>query len=79
MSVEEYPNVRLLPGTKCQHKGCRRKATTIACGRSGWGMRGQYYPVPGVYCDSHAAAVSDEGSPEYINICPNCGCMHGVN
>ena len=59
-------------GRTCQFDGCERDATTIAAGRE---------PVihVGVFCDTHAEVVADEGSPEYTYYCANCGCLQGVN
>lgn len=55
---------------KCQFDGCDKPATAIACGRN---------QKPKKYCDAHAEVVSDEGSPEYSETFPNCGCQFGVN
>lgn len=78
--MSSYPHIKLAKGQRCQWQGCRKMATTIACGRSEWWSdEPTGHPDPGVYCDSHAEMVADERSPEYTDICPNCGCMHGVN
>lgn len=56
----------------CKYKGCTEPATMIACGRSD-------YPKPDCFCEEHATLVAGEGNPEYLNECPNCTCLHGVN
>jgi hypothetical protein len=66
--------VKLRPGMKCQFENCFTPAISIATGR---GRKGSY-PL-GVYCETHAAIVEDENSPEYTESCPNCGCRFGVN
>ena len=60
---------------KCQYEGCEQLAVTIAQGRSGY-EKG--LPL-GLYCEAHARIVADQGSPEYIGSCPNCGCQFGIN
>lgn len=67
---------------KCAYKGCRRLATTLACGTSA-GSRVESsdegrHPTPAWYCAEHAQEVADEGYPEYIVDCPCCGCLLGV-
>lgn len=61
----------------CRYDGCNEPATQIAVGRANRGHPG--HPVMAVYCDTHAEVVADEGSPEYREHCPNCGCQFGVN
>ncbi len=64
----------------CAFEGCDKEATTFACGRDrDYYGAGPYHPTPAYYCDKHAVQVADEGSPEYHNNCPACGCLHGVN
>lgn len=66
---------------QCQFEKCTATATHIACGRKyDWDESDvHYHPTPNVYCEKHARVVADEHSPEYIDNCPNCGCMFGVN
>jgi len=65
---------------KCQYKGCNKKATDIACGRTPLGTESVgFHPTPGCYCKEHAYKVQGEDSPEYGAICPNCDCLFGVN
>ena len=62
----------------CDWVDCEEDATQIACGRNS--RRGNDgHPRSGLYCQAHAIEVADEDSPEYINECPNCGCLSGVN
>lgn len=60
----------------CAYPDCEERATEIATGRRYMGRDG--FPL-GYYCRVHAEAVQDQGSPEYTESCPNCGCMFGVN
>jgi hypothetical protein len=62
---------------KCQWPGCDRPAEFIVSGRSQYAE--EPHPETGCFCAIHAAVVEDEGNPEYTNVCPNCGCRHGVN
>jgi hypothetical protein len=62
---------------KCQYEGCNKNAKCIASGRSDYDGGG--HQEVGVYCIDHARIVADERNPEYIDDCPNCGCMFGVN
>ena len=57
---------------QCQYPECDQPATCIACRRSCEG-------AVACYCLKHALVVQDEGDPEYLETCPNCGCMFGVN
>lgn len=60
---------------KCKYKGCKEKATHIACGRK----VKNGHPKANVYCKVHAELISEEGCPEYTVSCPNCRCMFGDN
>ena len=62
----------------CQYKGCRKKAVEIASGRETYIENDPGHPTPALYCEDHAAIVSDEQFPEYIVECPNCQCKFGV-
>ncbi len=62
---------------KCQYEDCDMDATYMAKGRSDHSGGG--HPTINVYCYTHATIVADEQNPEYIDNCPNCGCMFGVN
>lgn len=62
----------------CQYEGCGEPATEIAEGRRYKGKPLVAHKL-GLYCEAHANLVSDEGTPEYVVGCPNCGCMFGVN
>jgi hypothetical protein len=64
--------IKLKNNMKCEWEHCTEKATVIACGRT-------KHNCIGVYCDTHADLVTDEGHPEYAVECPNCGCHFGVN
>ena len=75
--TDEYPRRKLMKGSLCEHEDCDRPATAIACGRRYGNLPG--HPEPGVYCELHANEVVGEGSPEYVDDCPNCGCGFGVN
>ncbi len=66
-----------IPGDRCAYEGCKELAITAATGK-GLGADAGHHPL-GRYCESHARAVSDEGDPEYVEWCPNCGCRFGVN
>jgi hypothetical protein len=61
-------------GDKCQYGECEFMATQVSCGK-----KYTAHPLPNVYCDAHADIVANEGEPEYTNVCPNCGCISGVN
>ena len=58
-------------GAKCDLDGCEETATTLAYDRDAGRV--------GFYCDTHWKYVIDKGGPEYSHICPNCGCVSGVN
>jgi hypothetical protein len=62
---------------KCQWKDCAEDATEIASGYEHKGKDG--HPTIGCFCYSHAKRVANEGHPEYVEKCPNCGCVFGVN
>lgn len=65
--------ITITPGMKCQYEGCDQDATCVALGQS-------YHPGLGAYCGKHADVVtSEDRDPEYTGVCPNCGCMFGVN
>ena len=68
--------VTKIEGT-CAFEGCRRKATYIACAVEGPLKDVKPGREPKCYCDVHAMIVQDENGPEYINRCPNCGCIFG--
>lgn len=64
----------------CQYDGCQLPATHIARGRNHHAAESaEKRPELGVFCETHANVVSDEGVPEYTVSCPNCDCMFGVN
>jgi len=77
--TDEYPRRKLMQGSTCEYEGCDLPATDIACGRREWRDGPPSHPEPGVYCEPHASKVTDEGCPEYVDTCPNCGCGFGVN
>jgi len=58
-------------GKICQWEGCQRKATSLAYDK----VENKF----GMYCDIHDSEVAGKNYPEYINVCPYCGCVHGVN
>ncbi len=62
-------------GACCSYLDCLAPADDVACGHpdlpGGHGC--------GVYCRTHTDVVSDEGNPEYTQVCPNCGCWTPVN
>lgn len=62
---------------KCAYEECEAEATTLARGRDCFEKKG--HPGVAMYCDMHAGQVADEGNPEYLECCPNCGCVFGVN
>lgn len=65
---------------KCAWEDCNADATTLACGRKPFTDRqGAGHPGVASYCTTHGQMVADEGSPEYVEHCPNCGCSFGVN
>lgn len=61
---------------KCQYKGCRKKATHLAYGRKSL-FGTESHPKVGCYCEKHALEVAHKGTPECVEVCPNCGCMFG--
>jgi hypothetical protein len=68
-----------IAGKPCQFEGCDRPATVIACGRETYGDPPLGHLEPAFYCDEHARTVANQNHPEYIEDCPNCGCVFGVN
>ncbi len=64
---------------KCGWEDCEADATMKAVGRDeSWhGRKG--HPGLADYCENHGPLVADEGAPEYVETCPHCGCMFGVN
>lgn len=63
----------------CEFDGCSEPSTTFARGRARRDFDHPGHPRVGKYCDAHAEIVADEGHPEYVVYCPNCGCHFGVN
>ena len=63
----------------CSFEGCESQAEFIACGRATYDKECPGHPTPACYCREHMDEVADELFPEYIDQCPNCGCMFGVN
>lgn len=59
----------------CEYEDCEKPATDLAIGREYLDMKG--HPNRGRYCQYHAQIVADEGFPEYVCKCPNCGCLFG--
>jgi len=55
----------------CAFIDCDKKSVSLACGRE--------HDEPMWYCEEHTKEIVDEGRPEYIKDCPNCGCQFGVN
>jgi hypothetical protein len=55
----------------CQFEGCDKPAVVIACGCTA-------HRKPGCYCREHGMRVAEEGDPEYLATCPNCGCISGT-
>lgn len=65
---------------KCAYENCEAEATTLAKGRNiSYALQPNVHAEIAKYCDKHARIVADEHDPEYIEACPNCGCMFGVN
>lgn len=65
---------------KCQYEDCELEATEIAAGRDrSYYSKEKGHEGVGHYCSTHAQIVADEGNPEYLETCPNCGCRFGVN
>lgn len=62
----------------CKYEDCDQPATVVACGRKRYSDE-KGHPTPACYCRTHASVVNDEGNPEYVDTCPNCGCEFGVN
>lgn len=58
-----------ISGTCEWDEGCDSAATQIAA---------DALEDVGVYCDDHAARVSEEGVPVVVVDCPNCHCGFGV-
>ena len=56
---------------KCSYEDCTKEADTLVYSR-------KLHKVIKT-CYDHAQIVVDEGSPEYIEDCPNCGCLIPVN
>ena len=55
----------------CEYEDCKQMATRVVYSRSKQSV---------VFCcDDHGDSVVDEGHPEHIDDCPNCGCRMGVN
>ncbi len=63
---------------KCEYEGCSEYADSLAVGRKGW-VDSPAHPGVASYCTPHADMVAEEGSPEYVQDCPNCSCRFGVN
>jgi len=56
---------------KCIYEGCNKEVTTLAYSRN----LGKVVKC----CETHAEKIAEEGYPEYIECCPNCGCWMPVN
>uniref|UniRef100_A0A6M3JNA3 Uncharacterized protein n=1 Tax=viral metagenome TaxID=1070528 RepID=A0A6M3JNA3_9ZZZZ len=56
---------------ECIYEGCNRESTTLAYSRN----LGKVVKC----CETHAEKIAEEGYPEYIEVCPNCGCWMPVN
>lgn len=57
-------------GQKCEYDECPRDATAIVYSRP--------KRVVMLCCEQHMRVVADQYEPEYISVCPNCGCIAGV-
>lgn len=55
----------------CQFPGCDEPATDIAYDREKYTIK--------IYCVVHAQEIVSKENPEYVEGCPNCGCLFGVN
>jgi hypothetical protein len=75
MKVSHWMPLPPAPGQQCHYEGCSQPGTTMVCGRDYLGEPG--HPEPAMYCEAHVKAVYNEGSPAYIESCPNCGCLFG--
>ena len=71
------PHKRVKPGDKCQYPGCENEATTLVYGNPD---SNAYIHDIFLCCAEHEAVNSFlSWEPEYIEICPNCGCQMGIN
>lgn len=69
--VEPPVKLLIMPGEECDHEACDGKpATEVA-------QSGETKKL-GAYCATHARMVADDNNPEYIEHCPNCGCVFGA-
>lgn len=66
---------------QCQWAGCSVPATKTAGTRRYIDEDDPNASVLrlGMFCDKHAVEVSAHGDPEYVEECPNCKCVFGVN
>ena len=53
----------------CHYDGCEKEGKHVTADQK----------KTGFYCEEHAILVAKENYPEYIVLCPNCGCRFGVN
>jgi len=58
-------------GDTCQYGSCRNDAESLVYSRED--------ELVLKCCYYHAEIVQDQGSPEYVDTCMNCGCTQGVN
>ena len=62
---------KILPDMLCESGDCQRPATHMAYSRKAKTVL--------VCCESHSDSVADEGQPEYVTTCKNCGCLLPIN
>lgn len=56
---------------KCQYQKCKEKATDIVYDRK--------KDIVKCYCKNHTHQIVMKDVPQYIENCPNCNCVMGIN
>lgn len=67
---QDEPGTELPVGTICEYPRCEEFGEVFASGDG---------EVVGLYCALHADVISRTNHPEYLSVCPNCGCEFGTN
>ena len=62
---------KLSESSQCENGGCKTKATDTVY---------SYHLRTVIFCcETCSDLVVDEGNPEYVDSCHNCGCRQGIN
>ena len=69
--MSEWKVKKLSESSQCENGDCKAKATDIVYSNN---LRTVIF-----CCEPCSDLVVDEGNPEYLDSCNNCGCRQGIN